>query len=230
MVSLLGYGSRGRKWLFIRLGLPSLLSKRRIARRRLPFKSKNDLALEITEAFSAQEDERVYVLMDSWYTSEKVINACNRKGFHVIAALKTNRRIRPAGVSLPLDDFAERYIRKSDLHSVTVEGQGTYWIYPYEDRSAISKTSSSCCPVRTRTPLRAYGFVFGSRYDSEILRRTLEHRDGVSLLQRTAGLRSIPIAFLYGHSAFLGDPVPDTKRSGVSAAGMDEEASRVDAW
>ncbi len=48
-----------------------------------PFKSKNDLALEMVEAFPATEDEQVYVLMDGWYSSEKVINACNRKGFHV---------------------------------------------------------------------------------------------------------------------------------------------------
>ncbi len=46
---------------------------------RLSFKSKNDLALEMIEAFPAAADEQVYVLMDSWYTSEKVINACNRK-------------------------------------------------------------------------------------------------------------------------------------------------------
>ncbi|NOU82937.1 hypothetical protein GC101_29155 [Paenibacillus sp. LMG 31459] len=50
--------------------------------KRLPFKSKNDLALEIIEAFSAQEDERVYVPMDSWYTSRKDINAFNCKGYH----------------------------------------------------------------------------------------------------------------------------------------------------
>lgn len=99
---------------------------------RIPFKSKNDLALEIIEAFPASEEEQVYVLMDSWYTSEKVINACNRKGFHVIAAVKTNRRIRPAGVSIPMDEFAEQYIRQSDLRLVTVEGQGKYWVYPYE--------------------------------------------------------------------------------------------------
>jgi hypothetical protein len=36
--------------------------------------------------------------------------------------------IRPPG----LDDFAELYIQKSDLHSVTVEGQGKYRVYPYE--------------------------------------------------------------------------------------------------
>jgi hypothetical protein len=96
------------------------------------FKSKNDLALEMIEAFSAQEDELVYVLMDNWYTSEKVVNACNRKGFHVIAAVKTNRKISPAGIRIGMSDFAEQYIHKSDLRPVTVEGQGKYWVYEYE--------------------------------------------------------------------------------------------------
>jgi len=50
---------------------------------RLPFKSKNDLALEMIDAFPASPDEQVYVLMYSWYTSEKVINACNSTPAHV---------------------------------------------------------------------------------------------------------------------------------------------------
>ncbi|WP_163859860.1 transposase [Paenibacillus elgii] len=98
--------------------------------KRIPFKSKNDLAVEMIEAFPANDDEPVYVLMDSWYTSEKVVNACNRKGFRVIATIKTNRLICPSGI--PINDFAEQYIRKSDLRSVTVEGQGVYWVYTYE--------------------------------------------------------------------------------------------------
>lgn len=96
------------------------------------FKSKNDLAAEMIEAFPATQDELVYVLMDSWYTSEKVINVCNRKGFHVIAAVKTNRLICVSGVTISMADFAAQYIRKSDLRSVTVESQGRYWIYEYE--------------------------------------------------------------------------------------------------
>ena len=71
----------------------------------IAFKSKNDLALEMIAAFPAQEDELVYVLMDNWYTSEKVVNACNRKGFHVIAAVKTNRKICPAGIRIGMSDF-----------------------------------------------------------------------------------------------------------------------------
>jgi hypothetical protein len=73
------------------------------------------------------------VLMDSWYTREKVINDCNHKGFHVIAALKTNRLICPLGVTIKISDFAEQYIRKADLRFVTVEGQAAYWVYPYLD-------------------------------------------------------------------------------------------------
>jgi SRSO17 transposase len=98
----------------------------------LTFKSKNDLAVEMIEAFPATQDEQVYVLMDSWYTSEKIINSCNRKGFHVIAAVKTNRLICISGVTISMADFAVQYLRKSDLRSVTVESQGTYWIYEYE--------------------------------------------------------------------------------------------------
>jgi SRSO17 transposase len=98
----------------------------------LTFKSKNDLALEMIESFPAEENEQVYVLMDSWYTSEKVINACNSKGFHVIAAVKTNRLICVSGITISIADFAVQHIRKSDLRSVTVDGQGMYWIYDYE--------------------------------------------------------------------------------------------------
>jgi hypothetical protein len=99
---------------------------------RLNFKSKNDLAEELIESFPAGDDEDVYVLMDSWYTSEKVINSCNRKGFHVIAAVRTNRLFCPSGIPISISDFAEKYIRKSDLRSVTVEGQGMYHVFPYE--------------------------------------------------------------------------------------------------
>jgi len=96
------------------------------------FKSKNDLAVEMIKAYPASDDEQVYVLMDSWYTSEKIVNACNSKGFHIIAALKTNRKICPAGIRISMSEFASQYIRQSDLRSVTVENQGRYWIYEYE--------------------------------------------------------------------------------------------------
>lgn len=98
----------------------------------LVFKSKNDLAMEMIQDFVPTEDEQVYVLMDSWYTSQKLIDLCNSKGFHVLAAVKTNRMICVQGVRISMADFAQHYIQKSDLRSVTVEKQGQYWVYEYE--------------------------------------------------------------------------------------------------
>lgn len=72
-----------------------------------------------------------YALMDSWYTCPKVVNAFSAKGYHTIAALKTNRIIYPLGVGLSISEFATTCIQKSDANLVTV-GRKRYYIYRYE--------------------------------------------------------------------------------------------------
>ncbi|WP_239717383.1 transposase [Paenibacillus sp. 19GGS1-52] len=99
---------------------------------RLTFKSKNDLAIELLDSYPASENEQVYVLTDSWYTSKKFMDACNTKGFHLIAAVKTNRKIAPAGIRISMSKFASEHVRSTDLRSVTVEKQGRYRVYEYE--------------------------------------------------------------------------------------------------
>ncbi|WP_053366279.1 transposase [Bacillus sp. FJAT-27245] len=98
----------------------------------LPFKSKADLAREMIEAFPATEEEQVYVLMDSWYTSKNLIDSCLAKCFHVIGAVKSNRKICPAGFRVSLSEFASRHIENSDLHSVTKKDKGRFRIFAYE--------------------------------------------------------------------------------------------------
>ncbi len=39
------------------------------------------------------KDYRVYVLFDSWYASAKLIKFCRRREWHVISAIKRNRRV-----------------------------------------------------------------------------------------------------------------------------------------
>ena len=98
------------------------------------FKSKNDLAVELINdyaRFHQLGNEQVYVLVDSWYTSKKLIDACNQKGFHLIGAFRINRKLYPKGIGIKTSAFASQFIRKSDLHSVTVDGH-SYKVYPYE--------------------------------------------------------------------------------------------------
>ncbi|PLR75298.1 hypothetical protein CU633_21845 [Bacillus sp. V3-13] len=98
----------------------------------LEFKSKIELAMELIKAFPATEEEQVYVLMDSWYSSKNVIDACNAKGFHVICATKNNRLICPKGYRIKISEFAKKVIDESDLRTVTVKGKSRYRICEME--------------------------------------------------------------------------------------------------
>lgn len=53
------------------------------------------------------------------------------KGFHVIGAVKSNRKIRPNGIEVSIVEFAGQYIRNPDLRSVTVKGKGKFRMYEY---------------------------------------------------------------------------------------------------
>lgn len=97
----------------------------------LVFKSKNDLAMELINSYEQTENEQVYVLVDSWYTSGKLIDTCNLNGFYLIGGLRVNRKIYPSGIGIKISEFASDYIQKSDLHSVTVDGHD-YKLYTYE--------------------------------------------------------------------------------------------------
>ena len=61
----------------------------------IPYRSKYALVHEMLIELKAllPEGYQVYVLFDSWYASAKLINFCRRQGWHIICALKSNRRI-----------------------------------------------------------------------------------------------------------------------------------------
>ena len=61
----------------------------------VPYRSKLSLAQAmLTELATLLPDGYpVYVPFDSWYASAKLLNFCRRQGWHVVCALKTNRRV-----------------------------------------------------------------------------------------------------------------------------------------
>jgi hypothetical protein len=72
------------------------LNRKRSKDKRLHYRSKyklaRDMLMELESLLPA--DVQVYVLFDSWYASAKLINFCLRhKNWHVICALKSNRKI-----------------------------------------------------------------------------------------------------------------------------------------
>jgi hypothetical protein len=72
---------------------------RRLNRRRkntkLCYKSKLELAREMLQQVLSflPKTNPVYVLFDSWYTSAKLVKWIRQQGWHVIAAIKSNRKL-----------------------------------------------------------------------------------------------------------------------------------------
>ncbi|RWU02642.1 IS701 family transposase, partial [Anoxybacillus flavithermus] len=80
-------------------------------------KSKGELAIEMLSSLDVSRP--VYVLMDSWYPSKTLVGACLKKGFHVIAMLKTNRILYPKGTAIQAKEFAKS-MEPRDTRLVTV--------------------------------------------------------------------------------------------------------------
>lgn len=73
-----------------------------------------------------------YLLCDSWYVCDKVINSFIVKGFYTIGALKTNRIVYPKGIKCSVSRLAAA-LKESTLpfRTVTVKGH-QYKIFRYE--------------------------------------------------------------------------------------------------
>lgn len=97
------------------------------------FISKVDIATEFINSFKSPSNcDSIYCLVDSWYTNNNLLESCLSKGYHLIGALKSNRKISPLGISLQLSEF-NKYIDPKTLDLVTVNGKD-YRVYIYEGR------------------------------------------------------------------------------------------------
>mgnify|MGYP001442254632 CR=1 FL=1 len=124
----------------------------------LAFKSKNELAIELINSYAPEDNEQVYVLVDSWYTSKKLIDSCSANGFHLIGGLRVNRKIYPKGIGVKISEFASEYIQP-DLHSVTVDGHD-YKLHTYEGHLSDTKMPKFYCLGKTNSIRAKLHFVF----------------------------------------------------------------------
>lgn len=94
-------------------------------------RSKIDLVSRIVDALP-EPPNIGYLLCDTWYTCDKVMDAFIRKGFYTIAGLKTNRILYPCGIRTPLSEFASK-LRNTDAGvRLVAVGNRKYWAYRYD--------------------------------------------------------------------------------------------------
>jgi len=73
----------------------------------IPFASKPELAEAILREFKPLPGTQTYVLTDSWYPSQGLLNLCAERGFHLISAVKSDRKFKTARHNLQVQQWAQ---------------------------------------------------------------------------------------------------------------------------
>jgi hypothetical protein len=92
----LGTRSYAYDWrLYLREKTVRRLNKQRAPEQRLRFRKKTTLAQEMLVALQQRLPPRfqVYVLFDSWYAANRLLKFCRHQRWHVVCAIKSNRKL-----------------------------------------------------------------------------------------------------------------------------------------
>ena len=92
----LGTRSYAYDWrLYLREKTVRRLNRERDPKQRLHFRKKTTLAQEMLAGLQQllPAGFQVYVLFDSWYAANRLLKFCRRQGWHVVCAIKSNRKL-----------------------------------------------------------------------------------------------------------------------------------------
>jgi SRSO17 transposase len=147
---------------------------------KIQFKTKIDIARELIEGFKPFSNEKVYVLIDSWYTSKEILVSAKAKGCEVIGGLKSNRtfKLRENGPKHSLSAYA-RNARNASFDEITIDGVAYLvrriecWISGAGNVAILiskrKKDGSRCFILSTDTSLSNEDIIryYGNRWDIE---------------------------------------------------------------
>lgn len=115
--------------LYLRQATVRKRNRQRSGQHKLRYVSKLELARQLLAQISSllPKGVPVYVLFDSWYTSAKLIRWIRQQGWHVIAGIKSNRKVSGRKVSVWHSDLKGRPYDKVRL-GLANQRTRTYWV------------------------------------------------------------------------------------------------------
>lgn len=126
------------------------LNRTRSKEKRLRYRSKYHLAREMLLELEAllPAGSQVYVLCDSWYASAKLINFCLRRKWHVICALKSNRKLDKQRL-----DRCDQTLKHKPYQKITLAAAGdrcppTYYVRTLHGH--LQEVRSEVCVIISR--------------------------------------------------------------------------------
>ena len=119
----------------IPLQFKSYYREKRCIELEIPFQSKTDIAKEFIQDFEKPFNlKKIYILMDSWYTSNSLMDEASSENYHLIGGIRSNRNFYPDGNKIKISEFAKN-LDPNTLDSVTVKGK-EYKVYRYQGKVA----------------------------------------------------------------------------------------------
>lgn len=98
----------------------------------ISFASKPELAQAILGEFDPLPGTQTYVLTDSWYPSQDILNTCQELGFYLISAVKSDRKFKATGHDLQVQQWTQK-LSEEVFDFVTVNTTG-YAIWSHTGR------------------------------------------------------------------------------------------------
>jgi hypothetical protein len=97
-------------------------SKKKCEEKKIPFKTKIDLACEIIDEHTPFTKQTI-MHWDSWYTCSEVVKHCKDKGYCWIGDIKSNRVVYYGGEKFALSDLYEQLLLEGRFVDVVVGGE-----------------------------------------------------------------------------------------------------------
>jgi len=121
--------------LYLRQSTVRKRNRQRTGTGKLRYVSKLEIARQLLEQVSSllPQDVPVYVLFDSWYASAKLVRWIRQQGWHVIAGIKSNRKVSGRPASAWHRDFAGRPYARVRL-GLANGRQRTYYVRAHAGR------------------------------------------------------------------------------------------------
>lgn len=134
-----------------------------------------------------------YFLCDSWYASNKLIDAFEQKGFETIGALRANRIIYPNQIRQQAKQFAPCIRKDNPNVSLVTVGKRNYYVYRYQGQinshdeavvllsypeNAFGKANALRVFISTKTELSAQEILslYANRWSVEVFFRSCKQK------------------------------------------------------
>jgi len=140
--------------LYLRAKKVRHLNRARTKENRLAYRSKYNLAREMLLELETllPPGSQVYVLFDSWYASAKLINLCLRKKWHVVCALKANRKIEKQRIDRYDQTLKHKPYQKITLEAVDPRPARTYYVRTVTGH--LEKVKQEVCVIISKKSTR----------------------------------------------------------------------------